>query len=506
LLMRRSALVLAVLALSCSDAENGDDDVVGDTHPLVPADTTDTAALPAPREAQVSLSDNPSMVLEKRFAITLSAGVPAATLHCTSPDDPLEDHRLPVTGGISEVRLFGILPDLSYTCTLDDELGSLWESGFDVAALPDGFPTFIVSGDAARATLDDGYTLFNHWKRGPGEDRLHRIMVIDSAARVRWYDTLLDAAVGGISARWLGNGQVLIGGGDKINPGLFDLSGDPLFQVADALTEEGYHHEALLTPDGWIVSLQGTDAYGPGGETFVGFRVEATDPATGIVEWGWDSQTAIDLGTLPVPTDGDYHPYHANAVSWVDDDPEGPSVWVSMRDLNVVARIDRATGDLTTMFGPDRGYALEDESGAPLPEEKWFWGLHAPEIEQGLVFTLFDNGASRPGGDKYSRAAMFRRDPSGTATLLWEWTEPGWYEPDFGSVRKTQANSVVIGSGHCIDCPPYDDNAWILEVDMATGDVLWRYDFTDGADTIYRAEAVDRCAFPNLRYCAEAGL
>lgn len=497
--MSRSAPLLGLLAASCTPVESGPDTpddviVTGDTDPL------DT-----PGVAEVAVSDNPMMVLEKRFAITLPEAVTAATLLCASPDDPLEDHRLAVSEQPGDVRLYGILPDLSYTCTLEDESGILWEGGFDVAQLPDGFPTFTVTGDAARATLDDGYTLFNHWKRATGEEKVHRVILIDSEGRVRWYVALLDAAVGGISARWLGDREVLIGGGDTIEPGLFNLSGEVIFQVADAISTEGYHHEALTTAEGWIVSLQGTDAYGPGGETFAGFRIEATDPVTGAVMWMWDTQPAIDAGVLPVPDDGDTVPYHANALSWIDDDPDGPSVWVTMRDLNVVARIDRTSGLLTTWFGPGEGYDLNDLSGSDLPDEKWFYGVHAPEIEQGLVFTVFDNGGSRPGGgDKYSRAATFSRDSDDTATLLWEWTEPGWYEPDFGSIRKTAANSVVIGSGHCTDCPPNDDSAWILEVDIATGDALWRYDFTDKADTIYRAEAVDRCAFPNLRYCAEA--
>jgi hypothetical protein len=222
------------------------------------------------------------------------------------------------------------------------------------------------------------------------------------------------------------------------------------------------------------------------------------------VVWRFDSQTAVDAGTLPLPPGYDLDPFHANAISWVNDDPEGPSVWVSLRGSNAIARIDQVSGEITTLLGPDQGYALRDESGATLNGKDWFWGLHAPYVEQGLIFTVFDNGGSRPGGELYSRAATFLRDSDDQATLLWEWTEPYWYEPDFGSVQRTAADTVVIGSGHCTDCPPQGDTAWILEVDMETDEVLWRYDFMTDEDTIYRAEAVDRCAFPNLRYCAEA--
>src|SRR5688500_16885838 len=74
----------------------------------------------SPLTGTVVISDNPWMVLEKRFALELSREA-TARLRCTSPDDPLEDHRLPFVGRSGELRLFGLLPETAYSCVLSDE-------------------------------------------------------------------------------------------------------------------------------------------------------------------------------------------------------------------------------------------------------------------------------------------------------------------------------------------------------------------------------------------------
>ena len=43
----------------------------------------------------------------------------------------------------------------------------------------------------------------------------------------------------------------------------------------------------------------------------------------------------------------------------------------------------------------------------------------------------------------------------------------------------------------------------LVDVDEATGEVLWRVDFLDLDDSTYRAQRIDGCAmFADDRYCA----
>lgn len=458
--------------------------------------------------ATVTLSDNAQMVLEKRFAITTSADIPAdgpaelqGELRCTSPDEPEEDHRLPFSGTTGELRLYGLLADLDYACTLTVGGEEAWSGGFRTGPLPDGFPSLVVSGDPERASSDEGYVLFNHWKLGTEFPEVQRLIVADGDGRVRWYLALLDADTGGIAGSWLPGVGLVTGGGRGSAPAIRDLSGDVSFDMPPPNEPDpGYHHEALVTSEGWLVSLQGATNTADG-VSFIGFRIEARDPATGALTWEFDSQPQVDAGLLPPGTPGDLDPYHANAISWVDDDPAGPAVWLSLRGTGVLLRIDRATRQITSAFGPDTGLALVDGDGQPLPPEKWFWGQHAPEI-RGSEFLVYDNGGRRPGAGRYSRVAKYRQLSPTTVELLWDWTESGWYETNFGSVVTMPDTHVLIGTGHCGNCAPAGDTAWMLELDPASGEVVWRFDLGTASDSLYRAQPIGGCEiFANARWC-----
>lgn len=443
---------------------------------------------------QVVVGADEQTVLSRTFVVSATAPV-EGELVCVSPADPLEDHHLPFAGTAGVLRLDGLLADTPYDC----ELGSSWSGSFRTDPLPEGMPVLRVSGDRELASSDEGYVLFGHWKLGEAYPEVQRQILVDGDGRVRWYLGFPDARTGGVAGQW-GDGWVVAGGGQGLSPGVWTRAGAPLFQVPEAVqADPGYHHEAFLTADGWLVTLQGVDNSG-GGLSFIGFRVEATDPATGVVEWSFDSQPWVDAGVLPLPEGDDLDPYHANAVSWVDDDPEGPAVWVSLRGLQRLMRIDRITGEVTGFLGSGAGGKLLGRDGEVLPDPAWFWGQHAPEF-RGEDLWVYDNGASRPGTQQVSRVMWLRRlDPENTQ-LLWEWSEPGWYEPNFGSVNALPDGHVLVGTGHCADCGDPGDVAWIAEIDPTTNAVVWRFDFTRDDDTLYRAAPVDGCSLPNRRYC-----
>ncbi|MEZ4238371.1 MAG: aryl-sulfate sulfotransferase [Myxococcota bacterium] len=455
-----------------------------------------------PRADAVTVRPDVANVLLRRFDVALAPAADAE-LRCTAPTEPLEDHRLAIPGGRATVALLGLLPRTRYRCTVVDAAGAeRWRGAFTTDPLPDGLPTLAASGDRDRAVTDDAYVLFTTWALGRDAGP-KRAIVVDGDGRVRWYLDLDDASTGGIAAH-LVDGLLVTGGGRGSRPALRTLEGELRYQVPPPAEPdgEGYHHEAQLTPEGWLLSLQAVRNEGPQGG-FAGFRIEAWDPATDALTWSFDSQPQVDAGVLPPGGPGDYDPFHANAVTVVDDDPDGPAVWVSLRGLGSLMRIDRATGAVTGFFGPDRGYALEHVDGTAADEAEWFWGQHAPEIV-GDTFTVYDNGGRRPGSRRYSRVARYRRLGDDRAVLLWDWTEPGWYETNFGSVAAVPDSDghVLVGTGHCGDCDPDGDTSWVAELDPRSGEVVWRLDFTSDGHSLYRAQPLGGCeVFANRRTC-----
>jgi hypothetical protein len=455
------------------------------------------------------VEDRPAdwLVLRHDFQISASAPI-TSDLACTSPDDPLEDHHLPFVGTVGELHLLGLLADTSYDCALTTADGvALWSGAFRTDPLPVGLPALIPSGDPDAASSDDGYVLFNHWKLGREYTEIQRLIIVDGQGRIRWYLPLLDATTGGLAGSLLPSGLVVAGGGQGAPPALYTLDGDVVAQVEPPREPElgGYNHEAQVTPEGWLVSLQTVTDQGPAGGSWEGFRIEAVDPATGELRWSFDSQPWVTDGVLPPPAPDDVDPYHANAVVWAPEDPDGPSVWVSLRGLGELMRIDLVTREIAGFFGPNEGIKLYGADGTEAPDQAWFWGQHGPEF-RGDEILLYDNGGKRPGSQQVSRVVRLRRVDATTAQVLWDWTEPGWYEPNFGSVVTMADGHVLVGTGHCGDCDPVGDTAWIAEVDPGTDRAVWRLDFSRDDDSMYRAQPLSGCAvFANRRFCGSAG-
>jgi hypothetical protein len=329
------------------------------------------------------------------------------------------------------------------------------------------------------------------------------VSVIDGDGRVRWYLDIDDATTGGLAAEIRGD-LVVTGGGQGSAPAIRDLSGDVVFQVPPAEEiDPGYHHEAVYTSDGRLFALQGITDWA-GDESFVGFRIEGWDVATGERVWSFDSQPLVDAGVLPPGSQLEPDPYHANAVAIVPDDPDGPSVWVSLRGIGTLMRIDEATQQVAGFFGPDRGITLYEVDGVtPAPPEAWFWGQHAPEFRGDQVL-VYDNGGRRPGPGMYSRVVQYQRLGADATAVAWDWTEPGWYEPNFGSAVTMAGDDghVLVATGHCNTCDPLGDTSWILELVPSTGEVAWRFDFASDDDSLYRAQPLGGCdAFANARFC-----
>jgi hypothetical protein len=133
----------------------------------------------------------------------------------------------------------------------------------------------------------------------------------------------------------------------------------------------------------------------------------------------------------------------------------------------------------------------------------WFTNLHAIDVfpsPAGDRLFVYDNGSAGR-----SRAVAYTLDPAAReATQVFEWTEPTWFEPYWGDADETPDGTVLIAMAHawCLG-GALDHPGALVEVDEATGEVVWRLDFLDSDDSTYRAQRIDGCAiFANERYCA----
>jgi hypothetical protein len=294
---------------------------------------------------------------------------------------------------------------------------------------------------------------------------------------------------------------MLIAGGGSVNfgypPTLYSLIGEELFAFPETGQTGGiWHHDAIQLPDGTIMSMAESDNIDPSdGSELTGLRLEAHDPETGAVTWSWDSQSAFDDDTLPVKA------LHGNSVQYVDD-ADGPAVWVSAKLIDMVFRIDWNTGAVTDRVGVTGDYTLLDPVGRVLGDEHWFYGQHAAEID-GDRLLLYDNAERGPTDDPQSRILELELDGSArTARIVWEWTEPGWLEQNWGDADRLADDHLLLGIGHCWSCDSVGTGlSRVIELDDR-GVEHWRLTFTGEKDALYRSDRYDGCEmFSNRRYC-----
>ena len=398
--------------------------------------------------------------------------------------------------------LVGLLASTAYDCTLDAGGSVDGTTAFTTGALPVDIPQIEATGTPAWGA----YTLFNHVRDGVGQ----KLVIIDPEGHVRWYRFLEDDPNVGIEASLIGPTTILAGGGNGYNASFLDLDGERTWEGPDAPDGGVYDHDTQLLPTGEVMSLV-TTTDKSGNIHWMGFAIQVVDPATNAVDWQFTSQAAADAGELPKAHVQDDDLYHANAITWMDADPQGPAIWTSTKMLNQILRIDAVTGEIGWKLGVGGDFTLLDASGAPLTDPSdWFYGEHGPDYTMldgdpnRWRFWVHDNGFDRPNGTETTRALALDVDlQAKTATVAWTFTEDGWYEPVFGDVDALPDGSVFIAEAHCPQCHPAPKNrgAKLLDVDPATNDVLWRY-VMPPEDSSYRGDRIDGCAlWANQRYC-----
>ena len=514
-----------VTMLACTGADPDDpvDDVATDDAPS-PTGTDDTGSPPLPTgstgdtapddtgsppcdpDPALQISDlsvvQPLNPNEAQVSITLSTEATVAVA-CTAASDPSEVHLIEGTSASTghTLRLSGLLGDTTYDCVAapvcPTQTGPATPFTVVTDPLPGRLP--VMTAQTFDAAAGSEYVLFNHSDDCWWDEQ--QLVVMDRDGQIRWWFDTPTWVGPSVEFRYHGDDRFAWGGGWLPNaqgrPRQVDLFDGEVYDAAAAMPDVGqsdFHHDGKQLADGRLLTLEEVTIEN-GLIDFLGFRVRRIDPATDTVDFDYHSQRGFDEGHLPA---GFLDAWHAN---WADiAEVDGQEVlFVSLCFTQQVVAIDVATGQWRWTFGAGGDFSLVDDSGAPLPDNEFPLCQHGLEVE-GDRMLVYDNGDGRG----YSRASEYQIDEATmTATLLWTWTEPDWYETTLGDVDWMPDDRVLIGMGHA-ECFSSNrgDYTTIAEIDPASGTKLWEARQTDQDAMAYRADWADPCAlFHNAKYC-----
>ncbi len=394
---------------------------------------------------------------------------------CRSEDDPERLVRDLGEGRSVGGPVIGFLADTRYSCEVTARTGDrsvTATTSFRTGPPAVGTPELTVEGAAW-----GGLTLLNTWRAGGG-GRDHVLLIADDRGATRWALPLGDQQEIGLEATVWEGSSLLVGGGGYLAPQRRTLAGGVPWSFPELPSGQHYHHEAAFTPHGTVLGLNDVDHEGPGGASFDGFRISERDPVTDAPGFVWTSQAAWEQGLLPRGEGGD--PWHANGVVWIDDEL-GPGVLVSVPGLDRVLRIDPRDGEIVWQLGRGLDFALQGG--------EWFSFQHAPEWRDGRLL-LHDNGVER-GRTRVLELAVDQQ--AMTVTVVWEWTEPDWFEPIWGEADRLPDGTVLVTHGHCGFCSGGGAGpSTVSVVDPADGAIRWRMTVVDDELGLYRSERVSR--------------
>ncbi len=466
---------------------------------------TDSAA-PCPAITGLTAAGGVGQLLELELSAESDRPTRAWAL-CTADEDPEERHL--AESGERALRhrfaLYGLAPERAYTCEVSSECAGAPPAAvaYTTPALPGDVGGYQVSRGDAESW--GSYTLFS--EIAPCQDyettNLHAV-IVDASGTVRWLYEIPEAIVSSdVDVRYLGDGLIHIAGGwgtfDTRAPhrGLFrtlDLSGAAIYERAAPTVGVGFNHHSERLESGEYLSL----TYALHQDRYVGVTAEVWDPIAAAVTWSWDSEEVLLSGQVDYPGF-----WVANSVSFVEDEL-GSAMYLSMVTEDALWRVDRDSGALTHVIGYDEGWELVDGAGRPLGPGDWFFFQHDPELRDGRIL-MHDNGQDRPGGER-TRVAEFAIDlQNRVLTLLWSWSQEGWYNPYLGDADRLDNGNILVATGY-IWCAAgrADDVSSLIEIAPESGREAWRLDWPDGTYATYRAERLDGCAiFNNAATCPE---
>ena len=428
------------------------------------------------------------------FDFSLTTGV--------EPDEPIIETHYVSSDQIApfhSLSIYGLLADAEYNClatTSCEDVTSSQEFSFTTDPLPEDLPSVLMTVTDPDAVWG-AYTMFNTAPTCGGQYEQY-FMVVDLDGNIRWYYKVPDVDslyAMNIDIIHLGGDELFWGGGNDrdASPRRMRLNHEITYltQYSGAGSDR-YHHDIHVTEDGQLLGL--IDTNNTDGKVFWdGFGLKQHDPETYSVTWEWDSQSAVDAGTLDV-AESEEDPYHSNSFS-LSEDSDGLGVYVSLLYDNTIVRIDRETGDLTWTLGPGGDFELQDADGTPLGEKGWWSGLHSVQASDDTVIFI-DNGqdanASRVMEVAYDTKTMI-------ATVIWEYDDEGWFDRIWGDADILPNDNILLTISNS-SCSSHEFTS--LEIDRDSKEEISRFSIPSMSYTGYRTERLDGCAiFANSRFC-----
>lgn len=419
-----------------------------------------------PSVVDVRVSDNPTMVLEKIFTVTLSE--PAAlAIRCTRDDLPGEVHLVESSTSTTEhiLRVQGLIAETDYSCTVAP-VGAPRSvpstNTVSTSALPESVPSATAESNGTPAAA---YTLMPHQRLSEGSlDIL--LVLMDNDGAVRWYYPVPVEGYADMGAEYWGDGLFLWGGISASAPGagaprLVSVSHEEVYRADYPNADEHeYHHITERQPDGTVVTLVDEG----------NFQIHQIDIEADTLLWSW--QVADHTDDIAPRAD-------ANWAGIMTGDDGAETMVVSLCEDYMVFGIDMDSGDVA--------WTLAEDGSLDLTAGDFPRCQHGLDVD-GQRILLYDNGASPT-----SRIVEYALDAAaGTAAETWSWTEDGWRELAWGDVDYVGENHVVIGRGH-VDFGGGEGPSQVVEVDRRDDSVVWRLRFSDDVDSIYSADRIDGC-------------
>lgn len=497
--------------LACSGSPTPTTPSAGSTGTVPSTPTSDSSSstiLPDPcdpdpavfvTEAVVSRPWGPH---EAQLDVTLSAEASVA-VRCTLDADPAEQHLVEdLTAQVSHtLRIAGLLAEASYTCQVAPTCPTASTAPASIplvtpASADAGLPRVVVEATSTDAGRDYVVT---DLERVPNDGS--RPLVFDRDGNIRWAARLTRAAATGVVP---GSAALHVTGtwpphADNRTRVLDVFGGAVVYDVATDLpdaAESLFHHDGRVLADGRLLTLEERPHLNDRKQTVRAFAVRIVDPASGTVDFDYHAERAYLEGHLPGRQGNSYHPNWVNQYRIDGTDV----VHVSLCGPSLTVAIDVPTGDWRWAFGAGGDFALVDSEGKALPDDAF------PQCQHGLQrsgsrLLVYDNGKERG----RSRAVEYELDESSmTATRLWTWSREGWHENNLGGVAWTSEGNVLIAMGHRDEISPTPGAfTRFVEIDPASGSVLWEARYGEINEQAFRAESLDPCTlFANARYCA----
>ncbi len=452
----------------------------------------DGAGDPLPHNEEPWVSDEPldALANARRFSLLMPEDAPV-DVRCVLDEDPTEVHVARAEPARThEIEVFGLLADADYTCTLSS--GS-WSEVRQVRT--DAPPAYVPRWEVEEnAPWWGSYVLLNHgYTTG---NRRTTLLIVDREGRLRWYLRVPDNPPD-LDAQYLGDGQVLYGGGQEVSPTVVDLAQQVRLKGISAFTGLDYHHHTEKLPSGQVLAMV-HDENEAAGDSWTGFGITYLSPNLNLDEWTLRSQDYVDEGAMKVPAPDRDDPWHANAAI----DRDG-MLYVNLRQAHLLLAFDKDSRELVWRFGPDGDFTLLEDDGSVADPARWAWGAHAPELD-GDRLLVYDNGYQRPNAGGFSRLVEFELDvPARTARTVWEYREADWFEQIWGDVDRLPDGQVLFVRAHCEGCGGRPvTTTQVVVVDPDTNLPSWRLAMLDTASAGYRAQALDGCEiFANAKFC-----